>query len=336
MSALSDLINALHQSRGFLHKRDISAVVAAFGSEQPTPGTVVPAVPNGDDCAVLPDGHGGYQLFAIEGLVEDFIVRMPWFAGYSAVMVNISDIYAMGGRPVAVVNALWSDGIAQATDMIQGMASACARYGVPMVGGHSNNRNQRPELAVAITGTARRLLSSFQARPGDHLLMAVDLRGEWQSPFPYWNASTSAPSERLRADLAVLPELAESGLCDAAKDISMAGVIGTTLMMLECSGVGADIYPDDIPRPDDVDMLRWLTAFPSYGFVLSVRPEHVDAVMARFTQRDLACARIGVVNASRKCVLQMGQERGLFWDISEEHFITAPDKQTVCAEVDHA
>ena len=63
------------------------------------------AVALGDDCAALADGEG-YLLFAIEGMVSDFVRAMPWFAGYSSVMVNVSDIYAMGGRPLAVVDAL--------------------------------------------------------------------------------------------------------------------------------------------------------------------------------------------------------------------------------------
>jgi len=43
------------------------------------------------------------------------------------------------------------------------------------------------------------------------LLVAVDLRGQWQDPYPFWNASTEAPAERLRADLDLLPRLAEAG-----------------------------------------------------------------------------------------------------------------------------
>ena len=47
----------------------------------------------GDDCAVLPDPSGqAHLLLAIEGLASDFVQAMPWFAGYSAVMVNLSDI----------------------------------------------------------------------------------------------------------------------------------------------------------------------------------------------------------------------------------------------------
>lgn len=319
---LSELAAALRDSRGFAHKRDISDIVSALGQALPGGvGALAQAVPVGDDCAAIPDGHGGYLLFAIEGLVEDFIERMPWFSGYSSVMVNVSDIYAMGGRPTAVVNALWSAGMSPADEMLKGMAEASAQYGVPIVGGHSNNKSARPQLAVAILGRAQKLLTSFAARPGDRLVMAVDLRGEYEEPFPYWNASTTAPGARLRADLEVLPALAEAGLCDAAKDISMAGVVGTALMLLECSGVGATIDLDAIPCPPGVPLLRWLTSFPSYGFVLSVRPAQVDAVRARFAARDLATTVIGEVDDSRTLVLRQGSESALLWDLNRDAFI---------------
>jgi hypothetical protein len=236
-------------------------------------------------------------------------------------MVNVSDIYAMGGRPTAVVDALWSRGMDPAADMLRGMADASARYGVPIVGGHSNNRSERGQLAVSILGRANRLLSSFDARAGDQLLMAVDLRGAYEEPFPYWNASTSAPAARLQADLELLPAFAEEGLCDAAKDISMAGTVGTALMLLECSGVGAVIDLDAVPRPADVPLQRWLGSFPSYGFLLSLRPGHVDAVRRRFAARGLAAAVIGEIDESRTLSLAMDGKRQLLWDLRQDAFI---------------
>jgi len=337
--SLAPLIAALRASRGFAHKRDISDIVGALSRALPGgAGAMTQAVAVGDDCAAIADGgnenageNAGYLLFAIEGLVEDFIHKMPWFAGYCSVMVNVSDIYAMGGRPLAVVDALWSKGMDPAAQVLEGMAAASQAYGVPIVGGHSNNRSERGQLAVAILGRARKLLTSFNARPGDHLLAAYDLRGAYQEPYPYWNASTGAPAARLRGDLEILPVLAEAGLCDAAKDISMAGLLGTAMMLLECSRAGATIDVAAIPRPPHIaepagpDFLRWLTAFPSYGFVLSVRPAQVDQVLARFHARDLACAVIGEVNASRRVVLQDDAELATLWDFSAEPFITAPD-----------
>ncbi|MFM0685719.1 sll0787 family AIR synthase-like protein [Paraburkholderia strydomiana] len=322
--SLHGLVERLRESRGFRHKTDIAGVVASLASRLPN-GTrdLAQAVAVGDDCAAIADGDG-YLLFAIEGLVSDFVETMPWFAGYSSVMVNISDVYAMGGRPLAVVDALWSDGLESAEQILAGMAAASSAYGVPVVGGHSNTRSAEPQLAVSILGRARALLSSFNARPGDSLVMAVDLRGRFEDPYPFWNASVGTPAERLRDDLELLPQLAEGGLCEAAKDISMAGVLGTLLMLLECSGVGARIDLDAIPRPDGVDFERWLSAFPSYGFLLSVRDEHVDEVHACFAQRGLACATIGSVDASREVVLTQQGDSALLWNFRESAFIGAP------------
>lgn len=340
---MGELVQALRSSRGFSHKRDISAVTDTLarclpGGHADLTLAARGGVMLGDDCAVIPNGdadNSGHLLFAIEGLIDDFVAAMPWFAGYSAVMVNLSDIAAMGGRPIAVVDAIWSAGAEQAEPILKGMAAASAAYGVPIVGGHSNQRAARAQLAVAVLGRAQALLSSFAAQPGHTLLMAVDLRGQWEGEHPFWNASTLAPAPRLRGDLAVLPEVAEAGLCGAAKDISMAGVLGTALMLAECSRVGLRIDLGALPHPPGhghrdapAAFLRWLQAFPSYGYLLSVTPEHVAAVQARFVGRGLACAPIGAVEAGSGVWLQRGglpeqapPDLALLWDWQREPFI---------------
>ncbi|CAB3692034.1 Thiamine-monophosphate kinase [Paraburkholderia sediminicola] len=325
MRSVADLVASLRESRGFRHKTDIVDVVGSLARRLPG-GTqdLAQAVALGDDCAAITDGEG-YLLFAIEGMVSDFASAMPWFAGYSSVMVNVSDIYAMGGRPLAVVDALWSRGISSAEEVLAGMAAASVAYGVPIVGGHTNTRSDAAQLAVSIVGRAKTLLSSFNAKVGDRLMMAVDLRGHFEEPYPFWNASVGAPSERLRADLELLPQLAESGLCDAAKDISMAGTLGTALMLLECSRMGARIDLERIPKPADVPLERWVTAFPSFGYLLSVREEQVGAVQAQFDSRSLTCAVIGTVDASSEVVLHHHDEAAVLWDFNREPFMVAKD-----------
>lgn len=324
--SLAELTDALRGSPGFAHKRDISDVMTVLG--RALPGGVADmaqAVAVGDDCAAIPDPSGeGWLLFAIEGLVEEFVARMPWFAGYCGLMVNVSDICAMGGRPIAVVDALWSDGADSSEPVLDGLAAASARYGVPIVGGHSNHRAARGQLAVAVLGRARKLITSFDAQPDDDLILAVDLRGAFEEPYPYWNASTRAPAERLRGDIEILPRLAEDGLCDAGKDVSMAGAIGSALMLLECSGVGAQIDLDTVPRPDGVPLLRWLLSFPSFGYVLSVRPQQRLRVLERFAARGIAAARIGRVTAAPEVWLTQRGERALLWNVKDQPFIRAP------------
>ena len=48
-----------------------------------------------DDCAAIADGEG-HLLLAIEGFVDDFVEKMPWFAGWCGVMVNASSRFADG------------------------------------------------------------------------------------------------------------------------------------------------------------------------------------------------------------------------------------------------
>ncbi|BAU88847.1 AIR synthase related protein [Methylorubrum populi] len=307
---LQALARQIRDARGVAHKRDIEAVVTRLGLNGRNA-----RVPVGDDCAAIPDGDG-HLLLAIEGFLDSFVAADPYFAGYCGIMVNLSDVAAMGGRALAVVDALWSRDDAAADPLLAGLSDAAALYGVPIVGGHTNTRAGAGNLAVAMLGRAGpHLLTSFDAAPGDDLVAAIDLRGRFREPHPYWDASTGRPGERLRGDLALLPELAEAGLARAAKDISMAGTVGTALMLLECSQVGAVIDLDAIPRPEDVPLTRWLTAFPSFGFLLSVRPDRTPAVLTRFAERGIAAATIGTLDMSRVArVRDTAGEQAVVWD----------------------
>lgn len=330
MSELAAIVHQLRSGRGFAHKRDIGQAMSVLARALPGgEGAMAQAVAVGDDCAAIPDPAGsGWLLFAIEGFLDDFVQALPWFAGWSGVMVNLSDIAAMGGRPIAVVDALWARDGAAAEPVLQGLAAASAAYGVPLVGGHTNARSARDGLAVAVLGRANRLLTSFDARPGDRLLMAVDLRGRFEDPHPFWNATAGAPPARLRGDLELLPQIAEAGLADAAKDISNAGALGSLLMLLECSKAGGEIDLDALPRPacvarGEVPLWRWLHGFPSYGYVLSVRPDRVEAVIQRFAGRGIACADVGSVTTMPQVWLRQADQRALLWDVAAEPFITA-------------
>jgi AIR synthase-related protein len=245
---LAALIDQLRAAAGLRHKADIAPVLERLNI------TGHEAIAIGDDCAAIPDGDG-YLLFAIEGFVPGFVQAEPHFAGYCGVMVNLSDIAAMGGRPIAVVDAIWARDAEEAAPVLAGLADAAQRYGVPIVGGHTNTRAPAGMLSVAVLGRARKLLTSFAAQPGQVLLAAIDLRGTMRASGPYWDASTGAAPADLRENLDILAELAEDGLCAAAKDISMAGLAGTAIMFMEASGCGAVIDLNAAPAGDAIGYL---------------------------------------------------------------------------------
>jgi uncharacterized protein len=309
--ALRSLAATLRVSRGLAAKRDIAAVVSRLGLS----GGASVAV--GDDCAAIPSGDG-YLLLAIEGFMNEFVAGDPWFAGWCGVMVNLSDVAAMGGRPIAVVDAMWAAGEEKAAPILAGMQMASEAYGVAVVGGHTNIRTDREQLSVAVLGRAQRLLTSFDARPGDRLVAAIDLRGRYREMFSNWEAATAAPPARLRGDLKLLPEIAEAGLALAAKDISQGGIVGTATMLAECSKVGAAIDVARVPRPEGVALERWLQTFPSYGYLLSVAPANAPAVVARFCERGIAAGDIGAVTVERRVVISDGTASETIWDFSRE------------------
>jgi AIR synthase-related protein len=315
---LQSLAAKLAASSGIASKEDIGTVAKGLG-------LAGQSILVGDDCAAIADGEG-YLLFAIEGFINEFVAADPWFAGWCGVMVNISDVVAMGGRPIAVVDAVWANGEEGVVPVLEGMRAAAATYGVPIVGGHTNISTDRGQLSVAILGRARKLLTSFDAKPGDVLIAAIDHRGRYREPFNNWEASTKAPSARLRGDLEILPQIAEAGLALAAKDISQGGIVGTAIMLAECSNVGIEIDVPAIPVPLGVSLDRWLATFPSFGYLLSVSPSNADEVVLRFAARNISAAIIGRIHTGSEVAIASSSARAVVRDYAEAPLLQLPGK----------
>ncbi|RPF78644.1 MAG: sll0787 family AIR synthase-like protein [Synechococcus sp. TMED20] len=308
------LVAALRQQSGLLAKRDIQPAAKVF-PHLPFP-QLGPAGMLGDDAALLPQ-QTGQLLLACEGMHPGLVDEDPWFAGWSGVLVNLSDIAAMGGRPLALVNSVWSEGPDGQEQLLAGMRFACDRFGVPMVGGHSNQHSPYRALSVAVMGVAEGpVLSARAARPGDELWMLVNQNGSFYRHYPFWDAATEASPASLCSHLSLLPALASAGVVHAAKDISMGGITGTAVMFSEACGHALSIDLDLVQRPDQVPEDAWLTCFPSFGFLLAVDPSYADR-LKRMVQADadLICCRIGgFAEGSCQVRLERAEESECFWE----------------------
>jgi AIR synthase-related protein len=275
----------------------------------------------GDDAAAIKT-QDGYFLLAAEGVYPPLLKSNPYLAGRTSVLTNVNDIYAMGGRPLAILDVLFASDAEEVQEVLRGINDNASRYKISLVGGHLTQETSCSSLSVFILGRAKTLLTSFGARVDDDLVLIFSPKGKLYSGFSFWDSSSHLSSEEALNQLELLPLIAEDGLANTGKDISMAGLIGTTLMLLEVSGKGAEIYVDKIPTPFEVSLEEWLLMFPSFGFVLSVKPYNTPKVEERFRKLGLVCEKIGKVTPGRQVFfVNDSGEKESFWDFNKQGLI---------------
>src|SRR3954468_18944030 len=138
MPDLEALVAAVRSAPGLLGKRDLQLV------ERLNAGL------DGDDAALVPHGDG-FIVVCGEAISPPFLRADPFGAGSAAVVTNVSDIRAMGGCPLAIVDMLVSPDREHAETVLDGIAWAAERLGVPVVGGHLTLGHE-PALSASCTG----------------------------------------------------------------------------------------------------------------------------------------------------------------------------------------
>jgi uncharacterized protein len=314
VSALQQLVETIRSAPAIRAKRDL-ALLQQVGMPF-----------DGDDAAAVPD-RGQYLILCGEAIAPEFVSANPHAAGAAAVVTNVSDVRAMGGRPVGIVDMLVSPDRAHAKSALGGIMWAAGLLGVDVVGGHTT-LGHPPALAASCTGIARRPLFGRNAQPGDVLLAAFSLEGRYGRETLFFSSLRERAPDLLRDDGEALVELAESGVARAARDVSMPGTVGSLLQLLETAGCGATLEVEQIPRPSDVPLERWLLTFPSFGFLIAVAPDRVAEGLEPFRRRGLASAPCGELNDTHKLMLAAGGETAPVWDLATEPFTRATEPFT--------
>jgi selenophosphate synthetase-related protein len=151
------------------------------------------------------------------------------------------------------------------------------------------------------------------------VIAAADMDGAPHPRFSINFDSTSFKDRKiLLTQLGAMRELGEAGLVKAGKDISNPGLLGTLGMLLETSGVGAEVNLDKIPVPKSLDLLSWLKMYPGMGFIVTAKPENAEKVVEVFQRRHLTAAVIGKVTEDKKLVIKSGNEEAVLFDLTKE------------------
>ena len=313
-TVLGELAGFLRSHPALRSKSEIKLVSEVLGARSWVHGP-------GDDGAVvaLPPGSssaGGVadQVIACgEALLPAFVAQDPYGAGIAAVLANVNDLAAMGAVPLAIVDTIvGSPELARET--LRGMKDACEWYDVALAGGHLTVHDGAPAVSAFGVGRAEAVLSTTNVAAGQSLILAACTTGTMRTDFPFFR-SFEERAGRMGDDVRVLAALAASGACVAAKDVSMAGLVGSLAMLLEWSRLGVTLDLQRLPRPDGVSMPDWLTCFPAYAFLLCSPAGREEACLSAFRTRGLDAAVVGVVDGSGLLALGDGGHRATVIDL---------------------
>jgi len=212
------------------------------------------------------DDAGVYLLNEDTALVQTVDVFTPsvddpYIFGQIAAANSLSDVYAMGGKPLTALSIIGfpadSVDLSVMTEMLKGGMDKMAEAGVVILGGHSIN-DSSPKFGFAVTGVVNSscIITNADARPGDVLVLTKPIG---VGVIGFANQLGRASESALRAageSMAELNRVAcevmlEVGI-HSATDVTGFGLLGHLGEMVCQSGVSAELYAERIPIFDEV------------------------------------------------------------------------------------
>jgi thiamine-monophosphate kinase len=285
----------------------------------------------GDDAAILQllpvHGEGrGFLLCTADMLVEGVHFRADWIdarsLGWKSLTVNLSDIAAMGGTPLATLLSLalppertgaWLD------DFVEGFLECAARYGTLLIGGDTN-RAEHGVVDVMVLGQVEATpVRRRGARPGDWILVTGALGGSRAGLEWLMHDSPTAVPIDLTPHFRPVPRLQEGQLAaqlgaSAMMDIS-DGLASDLPKLLWASEVGGILYPHQIPVHPEA--LRWAQAQGAdpalfamaggedYELLITAPPEVAQQMLQRIpAETGTPLTHIGQITAENRLWLE--------------------------------
>ncbi|CAJ64587.1 Hypothetical protein; putative Acetyltransferase domains [Frankia alni ACN14a] len=220
----------------------------------------------GDDGAPVP---GSDLVAACDAIVPSLVERDPEWAGWCGVLVNANDLAAMGADPVGLLDAVGARDASFAARVLSGLRAAATAYRLPILGGHTQF-GVPAALTVTALGRSARPVPAGGGQAGHAVSLTADLGGTWRRGHTgrQWDSTTSRGADELAAMTGFVARTAPA----AAKDVSMAGLVGTLGMLAEASGCGAVLDVAAVPRPDSAGVADWLSCFPGFAMLTADAP----------------------------------------------------------------
>jgi len=212
------------------------------------------------------DDAGVFQLDETTAIVQTVdvfspCVDDPYTFGQIAAANSLSDIYAMGGKPLTALSIIGFPietlSHRVMTQMLRGGMDKLREAGVVVVGGHSIN-DENPKFGYAVTGIvdSSRIITNDKALPGDALVLTKPLgvgiisfaNQVGRASKAALDAATQSMTELNKTAAEVMVEMGIT----CATDVTGFGLLGHLGEIVFQSGVTAEVYVDQVPVFDEV------------------------------------------------------------------------------------
>ncbi|MCX8023495.1 MAG: thiamine-phosphate kinase [Syntrophorhabdaceae bacterium] len=293
----------------------------------------------GDDTASILPRHGYEILVTCDSMVEGrhFLLEKTNFfdLGRRAMAINISDIGAMGGRPLYSLISLGLKKemlLKDIEDLYRGFLAELNPFGASIIGGNLTGTGNGIFIDITLIGEIEsgKAIKRSGAKPGD-VILVTGYPGQASAGLKVLLKSTGDPflmnhpivdfylRPKHRAELGMA--VAKAGLATAMIDIS-DGFLGDLGHICEESGVGAELFIDKIPINEQLkEVAQILGTDPrefffgesdDYELIITCNPKDVKKISDIALDLKVTVTEVGRITESKKGIVFSGEDRSAF------------------------
>ncbi len=273
----------------------------------------------GDDCAVLPIGNDEALVFTSDMLNEDVHFwadkSTPYQIGYKSLMVNISDVAAMGAKPVATLLSLalpqecfgdWSE------EFMRGYRDASQKHNVKLVGGDTTSSIN--DICISVTAIGRAPMANIKRRSAAKVGDMIFVTGKLGASAIGLKDVAKGVLDSEYAKIHLMPEarvaegewLASHADVHAMTDIS-DGLERDLQHILDESKVSAIVTEQYVPRVQSATLGETIHGGEDYELIFTVSGPNIQRLMDEFEQKfSKPLYPIGTIEESQSDVHALG------------------------------
>ena len=310
---LNEIVEYIRSNKNIIEKTEISPFVQSINGNSYKSPRIFSDI--GQDSAAIKNNNDMLTLITTDRIKTSYIENFPLGAGFSSILVGVDDIYACGGKPLAVSIIISFKDQIIGQKMIDGICKGSKLFQVPIVRGHTNIKEFN-ELSSTVIGEIKRdeYISATNAQDKDEIILAVDFSGKvGRASKLHWDTVTYKSSEEVLNKRKAMNEIAKLKIVNSAKDISNSGIFGTILQLINYSKVGADINIEKIVIPPilierDYNLETFIQMYLTTSYILTAPKETSQDVVKIFNDHDMSAAVIGKIRSETELNITDGKD----------------------------